>query len=239
MEYIQLNPFDTEPLYRQLKNSIKKAIFSKRLKHQELLPSENTLVSMFDVSSTVVKSAYDLLEADGLIQRIRGKGTFVHYPQHLVINLPFVHASNTTIDFDVATMSALSLDRTSPIWEHFPQAKTITKIRRLIKMNQVLTTYQEVFLPNQDRETLHDLVLGKKKIKEIILSNVLDIKSGKWINQHGMKKASHIEANFLNVKLGAPLHKIFSRIYGNNKLIALVFTFIRGDIVSFRYNRKI
>jgi DNA-binding GntR family transcriptional regulator len=239
MEYIQLNPFDTEPLYRQLKNSFKKAILSKRLKHQEELPSENTLVSLFDISSTVVKSAYELLEADGLIQRIRGKGTFVHYPQHLVINLPFVYASNTNIDFDVSTMSALHLDKTSPIWEYFPQAKTITKIRRLIKMNHILTTYQEVFLPNQNRETLHDLVLAKKRLKEVILSTAMDIKTGKWVNQHGMKKASHIEANFLNVDVGAPLHKIFSRIYESQKIIALVFTFIRGDIVSFRYNRKI
>ncbi len=60
MEYIQLNPFDTEPLYRQLKNAIKKAILSQRLKHQEELPSENTLVNLFDISSTVVKAAYDL-----------------------------------------------------------------------------------------------------------------------------------------------------------------------------------
>ena len=70
MEYIQLNPFDTEPLYRQLKNAIKKAILSQRLKHQEELPSENTLVSLFDISSTVVKAAYEGLEAEGFISLV-------------------------------------------------------------------------------------------------------------------------------------------------------------------------
>lgn len=239
MEYIQLNPFDTEPLYRQLKNSIKKAILSRRLKHLEELPSENTLVTLFDISSTVVKSAYESLETDGLIQRIRGKGTFVNHPQSIVINLPFVYESNNNIDFDVTTMSALTLDSSSPIWEYFPQAKSITKIRRLITMDKILTTYQEVFLPNQSRETLNDLVLAKKRIKEVILSTAIDAQKGKWVNQHGMKKASHIEANFLSIPKGAPLHKILSTIYESNKLIGLVFTFIRGDIVSFRYDRKI
>lgn len=239
MDYITLNPFDTEPLYRQLKNSFKKAILSFRLKHLEELPSENTLVGLFDISSTVVKSAYASLETDGLIQRIRGKGTFVNYPQTITINLPFVYASNTNIDFDVTTLAALKLDETSPIREYFPNAKSITKIRRLIKMNQILTTYQEVFLPNQSRETLNDLMLSKKRLKEIIISTAMDAQRGKWVNQHGMKKATHVEANFLNIPIGAPLHKLLSSIYESNKLIGLVFTFIRGDIVSFRYDRKL
>jgi hypothetical protein len=106
-------------------------------------------------------------------------------------------------------------------------------------MNKILTTYQEVFLPNQSRETLNDLMVAKKRLKEVIISTAMDAQKGKWINQHGMKKASHIEANFLNIPIGAPLHKLFSTIHESNKIIGLVFTFIRGDIVSFRYDRKL
>jgi hypothetical protein len=150
-----------------------------------------------------------------------------------------INDRNSNIDFDVTTMSALTLDSSSPISKYFPQAKAITKIRRLINMNQILTTYQEVFLPNQSRDTLSDLVLGTKQLKEVILSSATDAKKGKWINQHGMKKATHIEANFLSIPIGAPLHKILSTIYESNRLIGLVFTFIRGDIVSFRYDKKL
>jgi hypothetical protein len=82
-------------------------------------------------------------------------------------------------------------------------------------------------------------MLSKKRLKEIIISTAMDAQKGKWFNQHGMKKATHIEANFLNIPIGAPLHKLLSSIYESNKLIGLVFTFIRGDIVSFRYDRKI
>lgn len=239
MEYIQLNPFDTEPLYRQLKNAIKKAILTHRLKDQEELPSENTLVSLFDISSTVVKAAYEGLEAEGLIYRIRGKGTFVHHPLTLTINLPFLYASNQHIDFDVSNLSALILEKESPIWDYFPQAKSIAKIRRVINMNGMLTTYQEVFLPNQSRDALNDVILSKKRIKELIISTALDAKKGEWINRHGMKKATHIEASFLNIPLGAPLHKIASSVIDQGRLIGLVFTFIRGDVVTLRYDRKL
>jgi GntR family transcriptional regulator len=240
MEYIHLNPFDREPLYRQLKDAIKKAILSKRLKHQEELPSENTLVSLFDISSTVVKSAYELLENEGLIERIRGKGTFVSHPETIVIQLPFVMASISHMRFDVSNITAVSLEKTSPIWSYFPNAETITKIRRLIKMNDVLTTYQEVFLPNQGRETLHDVVVFKKSLKDVIIGSVTNPKEGKWVNQHGMKKSTHIESSFLNIPLGAPLHKILSSVYDEkNQLIALVFTFIRGELISFKYDRKL
>lgn len=239
MEYIQLNPFDTEPLYRQLKNSIKKAILNNRLRNHEELPSENTLVSLFDISSTVVKSAYDALEIEGLINRIRGKGTFVHHPKTMVINLPFVSTFNKHLDFEVIPVTATMLEADSPIWDYFPQAKSLTKIRRLVKTNRVLTTYQEVFLPNQSRDTLHDLIMDKKQLKEVILSTAMDAKTGKWINRHGMKKATYVEATFLNLSIGDPLHKIATSIYDQTRLICLIFTFVRGDLVTFRYDKKI
>lgn len=240
MDYIQLNPFDTEPLYRQLKNCIKRAILSGRLRDQDELPSENTLVTLYDISSTVIKSAYTLLEEEGLIHRVRGKGTFVHHPMKpIIVNLPFVHDSNQHIHFEVTPLAGMDLASDSPIMDYFPKAQTITKIRRLIKMNGILTTYQEVFLPNQPRDVFHDIFIGKRGLKEVILHSATQPKKGQWINRHGMKKATHIEASFLHIPEGAPLHKLASTIYDQGKLIGLVFTFIRGDIVAFRYDKKL
>ncbi len=195
---------------------------------------------MFDISSTVVKTAYEALESEGLIQRIRGKGTFVHHPRSMIIQLPFVKASIHNLSFDISNVTALNLDKDSPIWGYFPKANAVTKIRRLIKMNHVLTTYQEVFLPDQDRDTLNDVVLSKTSLKDVILGSVKNAKEGYWKNQHGMKKSTHIESGFLNIPLGSPLHKIVSSVFDEeNRLVALVFTFIRGELVSFRYDRKL
>jgi GntR family transcriptional regulator len=239
MDYIQLNPFDTEPLYRQLKNAIKKAILTNRLLHQQELPSENILVSLFDISSTVVKAAYQALESENLIVRIRGKGTFVHRPKQIIINLPFYSSLNSQLNFRIVTLTANTLTKEAPIYEHFPHAKTLTKIRRVIYMNELLTTYQEIYLPNQSRDTMHEYLLDQKTIKDIVLASCINPKLGKWINKHGMKKATEIEAQFLQIPIGAPLHKIASSIFDEDKqLLGMVFTFLRGDIVSLRYEKR-
>ena len=240
MEYIQLNPFDTEPLYRQLKNSIKKAILSNRLKHDDPLPSENTLVTLFDISSTVVKAAYEVLEQEHLIVRIRGKGTFVNYPQTFFINLPFYSHLNDQIQFEYVNLTANHLPIDAPIREQMPHAKTITKIRRLIFMNQVLTTYQEIYLPNQTRDAVYRYLRKENHLKDMILALASSPKTGQWINKHGMKKATEIEASFLKIDAGSPLHKIASEIKDEHgETIGLVYTVIRGDIVALRYDKRV
>jgi DNA-binding GntR family transcriptional regulator len=240
MEYIQLNPFDTEPLYRQLKNSIKKAILDKKLKHQDLLPSENTLITLFDISATVVKAAYQALEDERLIVRIRGKGTFVDFPENIVINLPFYFSLNQHIQFNHINLTANYLPTSDPMKSQMPSAKTITKIRRLVYMNQVLTTYQEIYLPNQKRSTILNYLTNQKDIKDILLELTMQPDQAQWINKHGMKKASDIEASFLKVVPGHPLHKIASEVKDKNQLtLAIAYTAIRGDIVSIRYDKRI
>ena len=44
------------------------------------LPSENTLISEFGVSRTVVRSALTRLQAEGLVETERGRGSFALTP---------------------------------------------------------------------------------------------------------------------------------------------------------------
>ena len=44
------------------------------------LPSENTLIGEFGVSRTVVRSALTRLQAEGLVETERGRGSFVLTP---------------------------------------------------------------------------------------------------------------------------------------------------------------
>jgi GntR family transcriptional regulator len=65
------------PLYYQVMQSLKEDMLSGRLSPEERLPSEADLTEIFQVSRVVVRQALDILENEGLIIRIRGKGTFV------------------------------------------------------------------------------------------------------------------------------------------------------------------
>ena len=65
------------PIYEQLENAIKEAIFSNELKEEDMLPSVRNLANDLKISFLTVKKAYDELEQEGFIKTVQGKGSFV------------------------------------------------------------------------------------------------------------------------------------------------------------------
>lgn len=65
------------PIYEQVKNAIKQAIFSNELKEEEMLPSVRVMANDLKISFLTVKRAYDELEQEGFIKTVPGKGSFV------------------------------------------------------------------------------------------------------------------------------------------------------------------
>lgn len=67
----------TIPLYEQLYNYVLESIRTGKLRDGDRVPSEAELAGQFNVSRITSKKALELLEQSGLIERIRGKGSFV------------------------------------------------------------------------------------------------------------------------------------------------------------------
>ena len=65
------------PIYEQIENAIKQAIFSNELKEEDMLPSVRSLANDLKISFLTVKRAYDNLEQAGFIKTVQGKGSFV------------------------------------------------------------------------------------------------------------------------------------------------------------------
>lgn len=65
------------PLYQQLAHSIKKAVDEQKLKENDKIPAENEFCKIYDLSRTTVRQALDILEKDGYIYKLRGKGSYV------------------------------------------------------------------------------------------------------------------------------------------------------------------
>lgn len=65
------------PIFEQIENAIKKAIFSNELKEGEMLPSVRSLANDLKISFLTVKRAYDELEKAGFIKTVQGKGSYV------------------------------------------------------------------------------------------------------------------------------------------------------------------
>ena len=78
------------PMYHQLKRRIIDDINRLGMRPGDLLPGEHKLCEQFGVSRTVVRQALSQLEHQGVIERVKGKGTFVAHqktPESLVHTL--------------------------------------------------------------------------------------------------------------------------------------------------------
>jgi GntR family transcriptional regulator len=65
------------PLYYQIMRDLKEQILSGRLAPGDRMSSESEYTQRFGVSRVVIRQALSILEEQGLLVRIKGKGTFV------------------------------------------------------------------------------------------------------------------------------------------------------------------
>lgn len=65
------------PMYQVLKADLEREIRAGNLQPGQLVPSESELIARYQVSSTTARRCLDEMEGAGLVERKRGKGTYV------------------------------------------------------------------------------------------------------------------------------------------------------------------
>ena len=65
------------PLYKKIQDDIKQQIAAGQLREGDRIPSESELTQRYFVSNITVKNALYGLVDEGVIYRIKGKGSFV------------------------------------------------------------------------------------------------------------------------------------------------------------------
>ncbi|MCC5827593.1 GntR family transcriptional regulator [Alkalimonas sp.] len=68
-----INPNSGEPIYRQLTGQIKRMVAGGQLRAGDALPSVRELAAHYAVNPMTISKAYSLLEAEGILERQRGK----------------------------------------------------------------------------------------------------------------------------------------------------------------------
>ncbi len=72
-----IQPGSAEPIYRQIAQQLRRLIASGRLIQGEEIPSVREVAGTHAINPMTVSRAYGQLEAEGLLQRRRGKGMLV------------------------------------------------------------------------------------------------------------------------------------------------------------------
>jgi len=73
----QIKPSSGIPIYRQVVDQVNRLVASGALKAGDELPSVRQVAGHFEVNPMTISKAYSLLEAVGVLERLRGKGMIV------------------------------------------------------------------------------------------------------------------------------------------------------------------
>ena len=68
---------NNKPVYEQIKEKFIELIINNALREGDKLPSVRELASMLTVNPNTISKAYSRLEDEGMIETLKGKGTFV------------------------------------------------------------------------------------------------------------------------------------------------------------------
>jgi GntR family transcriptional regulator len=74
---LTIQPASAEPIYRQIIDQLRRLIAGGQLVAGELLPSVRDVAGFHAINPMTVSRAYGLAEAEGLLERQRGKGMVV------------------------------------------------------------------------------------------------------------------------------------------------------------------
>lgn len=232
---LNINYKSKKPIYLQIVHSIKKEIKEGKIKEGEKLVSENTLCKDYYISRNTVRQALDILEKEGFIKKIKGKGSFVLSPK--------IYQNRTKLSrfYDDIKMSGL-----------VPYSKILHSGKEIpdknVKDKMKLNDDDFIYIINWVRygndepliyETIHlnySLVSGIEKIDlndDIKLYKILEKEFG-IKPQNGQEqiypcKLNAKEAKFLKMRqedLGMRIERV---LYKDKKIFEYTKSVIRGD----------
>lgn len=74
---MKINRKAATPIYQQVANYLRDKIYSEEWGKGQQIPSENEIMNLLEVSRGTVKKAINSVVAEGLLEKIQGKGTYV------------------------------------------------------------------------------------------------------------------------------------------------------------------
>lgn len=198
------------PLYHQLKLALRQDIMQALYKPGDRLPSESELIRRYGISRITVRQALEALEAEGLIVRRHGKGSYVaeaHIEQELVRLTDFVEdmqqaglaASSRVVSFTQETASPLVSEALK-----LPAESAVVRVDRLRLADDRPIAYDITRLPLRFGKLLDENELARLTIYHILESRYhIPVETGMFYLT--ASSATQRQASLLDISPGAAL----------------------------------
>ncbi|MBN2679953.1 MAG: GntR family transcriptional regulator [Acidithiobacillaceae bacterium] len=230
--------FIAHPLYMQLKEQIRSNILDGTYQPHSQMPSESEMANNYKVSRTTVRLALRDLQAEGLIFKIAGKGSFVSKPkanQDLFKLKGFGEAMNEKGYETFSTFLGSKERVENKIVKKKLKCENIDvmEIRRLRYLNREPISVDVTYIPCS---------IGRKLINEdlatqdifLLLENKYGIKLGKADIQLESILSDEKISRLLKVEAGSPILKMERLTYtSQNVPIDYEYIYYRGDSLKY------
>jgi GntR family transcriptional regulator len=232
------------PMYDQLRRLIIEGIARDGLQPGDPLPGEHRLCEQYGISRTVVRQALAQLEHEGLVERVKGKGTFVARPRtseslvHTLIGLyDDVARRGGHVHSDVRRHERILADDEVADALEIPSGSPVVVLERLRLVDGEPWSLSTTWMP----EDVGDVTLGVD-LGDASLYGVLGEHG--FRATHGVRSAeatvaTHDQATLLGVSAGSALLRLRSVSRdAENRPIEFFIAHHRGDRSRFEFELR-
>jgi GntR family transcriptional regulator len=197
------------PLYIQIRERILDNIKNKKIKEGEKLPTEQEMAQSIGVNRLTVRRAIEDLVADGLVQRVRGRGTFVLSQKMTRRNTHLTSFYEDAIERGSKPSSKLLsfsiIQATQEIADRLGinQGDQVYVVRRLRILDKKPIAVHFAYISKNLLKDLEKENLEKESLYSIYFKNNLPVR---WANQRIEAHLADEElVGYLGLKIGDPL----------------------------------
>lgn len=228
------------PYYYQIQQSIKESIMKGEWAPGDFIPSEREISDLFKVSRITVRKALDNLLLEGLIKKVKGKGTVVSKPkieEQLFNRLIGTYQDLTEKGYKVDN-KILSFNLTSPDQKDIANLNIsandkVFKIERLRYLEGEPYHYSMTSIPQKLCSNFDANLLVKESLINV-LDKYYNLKIYKLNRVLEATIATPQEAKLFNIKVGAPILSFYNTaLLNDGQPIEFSLNKIRGDMAKF------
>lgn len=231
-----INRHSPVPIYYQIMTDIKQRIRNGEWKENDKLPSEQELADTYGISRITLRQAISELEADGLLVKRRGHGTFIARGKTPLLTRLSYSMSHNSTHFDTTVIDQNRMDHPSQkVIERLQLAErtAVVCITRLFSMLGEPIAICKSFIPQH---------LVPELEKKALIDNSLTHTLEKYYKLHPVHVTDHLQAvratqaesKLLRISLDTPLMMVEGlSYYEHDKPLEYSRTVWVGDAVQF------